>query len=400
MYTNNENNIPIEWGGDVIPESYQRLLNIARALDVPLTDTSALPGEWLIHYKGKNVSSENWPSASVNPLPDGLKTFPPYLLETAPFTSELLPVKNSTDWYQSYIQNLDYSYRNFLKNKGYPDEAIQLINTAGDYNEIALVSTLQVMRTQLNNKLNSNKKLFKVKGGNSQLPKAMANILSSKVLLNKKVKTISEEVRNVKVKCTDGSEYTADKLICTIPFSVLRDMELQINFNKTQKTALKHLDYTKNTVAILGVNKKFWEEDELPVSMWTNTQIERIIPVSHINSGETFLKVIINGNGARWSDQFSSAGLSKQITKILHRIRPSTQNSISVLDTFSWGTNEFSRGAYAEFHMGQVQRFIPAMIERTARVFFAGEHTSFDDQGMEGALASSERVVAEIVPNS
>ncbi len=398
LYTNDQFSVPLEWGGATINEDYKRVINLANALKVPLVDALADPQEWMIHYHGKNVSNRQWSSDSINPLSDELKAFSPYQLAAAPFTKEPLPVKDISDWHQPYIHTLDYSYRQFLEKKGYGPEAIRLANVAADYNDLGRVSTLQVFRSLGYQKLAENNKRFNIKDGSSRLPEAMAKILSKEVLFNKKATSISDEVRSVKVQCADGSSYSAEKLICTLPFSILHEMNIQANLNNRQEAAIKYLDYTKVTMAILSVKHKFWEQDGLPVAMWTDSPIEQVVPVTPLDADEIFLKVLINGTGAKVADQYSKAGLAQEITKVLHRIRPSTKNSVKVEDSFSWGNHEFSRGAYAEFQTGQVLRFIPRMSERTNRVFFAGAHTSFAEPGMEGALASAERVISTLVP--
>jgi len=81
----------------------------------------------------------------------------------------------------------------------------------------------------------------------------------------------------------------------------------------------------------------------------------------------------------------------------LARIRPSTKDNVEVARIVSWSREPYSKGAYANFHPGQVTRLKPVMAKPWQRLHFAGEHTAFTSPGMEGALESAERVTDEVV---
>jgi len=63
----------------------------------------------------------------------------------------------------------------------------------------------------------------------------------------------------------------------------------------------------------------------------------------------------------------------------------------------AWGREPFSKGAYANFHPGQVTRLRPTMAAPWHRLHFAGEHAAITAPGMEGAIESAERAADEII---
>jgi monoamine oxidase len=75
---------------------------------------------------------------------------------------------------------------------------------------------------------------------------------------------------------------------------------------------------------------------------------------------------------------------------------PAAANSVEGGATYSWANDPWARGAYAHFLQGQVTTLRPHLGTPTGRLHFAGEHTAENKSGMEGALESAERVVAEI----
>tara|TARA_R110001583_G_scaffold156201_2_gene307916 strand:+ start:285 stop:872 length:588 start_codon:yes stop_codon:yes gene_type:complete len=62
----------------------------------------------------------------------------------------------------------------------------------------------------------------------------------------------------------------------------------------------------------------------------------------------------------------------------------------------SWGNERFSKGAYIQFALGQVQTLVPHMANTDGKLHFAGEHTEFMYSGMESAIVSGLRATQEV----
>jgi monoamine oxidase len=72
-------------------------------------------------------------------------------------------------------------------------------------------------------------KLWKIRGGYDLLPRAMAQPLSDQIRYGAEVRRIEQEAATVRVTYLSGGMLhteTADRLICTIPFTVLRDIDV------------------------------------------------------------------------------------------------------------------------------------------------------------------------------
>ena len=68
-------------------------------------------------------------------------------------------------------------------------------------------------------------------GGNIRIAEEMANNLKHEVLLNKEVTSIDLSQDLAKVSCDDGTSFSADRIICSLPFSVLEgDINLSKNY--------------------------------------------------------------------------------------------------------------------------------------------------------------------------
>ncbi|HEY0801738.1 MAG TPA: FAD-dependent oxidoreductase, partial [Steroidobacteraceae bacterium] len=74
----------------------------------------------------------------------------------------------------------------------------------------------------------------KIKGGNDLLPKAIAAQLSDKILYGARVVRLGEDASGVRATFIQGGtnhSLDADYLICTLPFSVLRELESTPQFS-------------------------------------------------------------------------------------------------------------------------------------------------------------------------
>ena len=62
----------------------------------------------------------------------------------------------------------------------------------------------------------------------------------------------------------------------------------------------------------------------------------------------------------------------------------------------SWGRDPYAMGAFAETAPGRCADTAQWTAKPLGRVHFAGEHTNFDQPGIEAALASGLRAAVEI----
>lgn len=385
-----------EVGAVEIGDGYQRLLSIANKLNLPIEDSPPFPRDLLLHVNGLNIATTDWPTHVANELPGNLRDTPPYFLESKALRSQL-PYKTLTDWYGVDYHSWDRPLQEVLQEKGYSEEAIRLTNANGNYNDISTVSTTQALRSMAYRQLGGSRKTVRISGGNAQLPEAMAASLNQTIAFGQAAISITEEQGSVGVLTAKNIHYRAKRLICTLPFSVLRTLQLNTNLPSTQVQAIQSLQYTDIAIAIVKVHVPFWEQDGLPITMWTDTPIGRVFPLTGADGQVHQLKVFINGQEAIAFASLPTAQQEQFILDQLTQLRPAAKGKITVQHVFSWGKHPFALGAYAEFQAGQVQAFVPVMAKPSRRIHFAGEHTSFEHKGMEGALASAERVVAEII---
>ena len=388
-----------EAGGQSFNEQYSRLLSLAQQLDAPVKTIPQVNSELLLYINQLAVLSSEWTQSPANQLAETERNLIPPALMTHYLRSQN-PLQQKTDWVKPDYEQWDIPLNEYLKTQGASAEALRLMNIyPALMNSIDTASTLWALRHDLHWQ-NSPKNWLQIKGGNSRLPEKLAANLRGTIYLEKVVESIDSQEQKVKVYCRDGSDYESDYVICTIPFSVLRQIEIKPSLPGLQQEAVNHLPYTRVSQVYLQVRQPFWEVDNYPLRMWTDTFLELIFPLRNELGQVTGLVCWANGANADKLAALNPQQLEQTIKSQLVKMRPATKGNLEISRVITWGADPFSLGAYAHFAPGQIREFKSQMAKPWHRIYFAGEHTATLSLGMESALESAERVVAEVVASN
>ncbi|WP_350291556.1 NAD(P)/FAD-dependent oxidoreductase [uncultured Croceitalea sp.] len=370
-----------EVGGRGIGDKYTEVMKLVKEFNTEMIDiTDYMRSPTAIYVEGKLHAK--WPDPATNPA---------YLQFTAFGKSPQLTALNQ--WYQK--PELDEKYSELLKRNGLTEAQIDLANISANYNDIRETSAINAYHSSAFRKFNGSERVLNFKGGSKHFIKAIADSLKNPVLTNKMVNTIEDNENGVVVSCIDGSKYRAKKVVSTMPFTTLRDVKMNTSFNSNQKKAIQKLDYTDITQIHLQHTEPFWEQDEMPVDIWTDTPLERIMNMSS-SPTEKELACWVNGIGTAFFDKMSEKEVAEYTIKKINEIRPSSVGKIEYLGQQNWGKYPFNKGAYVEFGVGQAAWF-EDMIKPAGNMHFAGEHAARESRGMEAAAESANRVFKELI---
>ncbi len=370
-----------EVGGRGIGDKYTEVMKLVTEFNTEMIDiTDYMRSPTATYVDGKLYNK--WPDPKTNPA---------YLQFTAFGKSPQLTALN--EWYQK--PELDEKYSDLLKRNGLTEEQIDLANISANYNDVRNTSAINAFHSAAFRKFNGSERILNFKGGSKHFINAMAKNLGNPVLINKMVETIDDNQKEVVVSCIDGSKYKAKKVVSTLPFTTLRDVKMNTVFNSNQKKAIDQLDYTDITQIHLQHSEPFWEQDGIPLDMWTDTPLERIMNMSSSRT-EKEIACWVNGTGTAFFDKMSEKEIADYTIKKINEIRPSTVGKIEYLGQQNWGKYPFNKGAYVEFGVGQASWF-EDMIKPAGNMYFAGEHTAHESRGMEAAAESARRVFNELI---
>jgi monoamine oxidase len=238
-----------------------------------------------------------------------------------------------------------------------------------------------------------------MKDGNQNLPIAMAKRVKGDRLMGKRVVAISADARQGEVFCSDGSRYRAKAIVCSMPFSTLRNVAIHPALEPEQGKAVATLGYIPITQFHIIPKRPFWEKDGLLPSMWTDSATGSCLAqrFGATDDEVTSLTCWQRGRAALEIDRLGVEGGSKAVIADFERLRPAAKGALEVAAVHSWELDPFAAGDWAIYGPGQVTEFAHHVATPHGRLFFCGEHTSVASRGMEGALESAERVSLEVL---
>ncbi|MFN5324619.1 MAG: flavin monoamine oxidase family protein [Bacteroidota bacterium] len=245
---------------------------------------------------------------------------------------------------------------------------------------------------------------FKVMGGNQQITDALANNLQGQIQLNRKLTRISFNANGQYViRFQGGPVVTADICVITIPFTLLRQVNLtELNLPAWKTNTIQNLGYGSNAKLLLGFNGKKWRDYGHSGGIFSNGT--SIPSTQFIQTGWDNTRLQPGSNGGytvyQGGNQGANLSLSQTQTMLNHldAMWPGTAaqyNGNSKL--IHWPSHPWSLASYACWRVGQVTTMMGAEGEKVGNLYFAGEHTSLWFQGyMEGAVETADKVAKEI----
>jgi monoamine oxidase len=430
-----------EVGGNTIANAYGRCIAAGAKYGVEIVNLAprlfANRAGQELYLGGQHVPLKDWPTHPKNPFAAEHKKLPPWGWADAMFKQHM-PFKDLENWYDPKYAQYDVSVHDFLASKGATDAMIHL---AFDSN-IAYgttshdVSLLQQAFSDYWQNVNrgaimgfsrtgaaegagaapagapaagaapakpadpmANILVGAYKGGNQNLPIAMAKRVKGDLLQGKRVVAIETSDSGSKVTCSDGSVYKAKAVVCSMPFSTLRHVALDPLPVPTQFKAIQTLGYIPITQFHLVPKKPFWESDGLSPSMWTDGLLGMVLAnrTGKTDTEVASLAIWCRGLAAQYIDRFGLQEGGRMIIAEFERLRPAAKGLLTVGGAHSWAADPFSAGDWAIFQPGQVTALRKSIAQPHKRLFFCGEHTSVGSRGMEGAFESAERASLEVL---
>ena len=398
-----------EVGGTAFAPGYARLVDAANRYDVGLIDiTPTIPFffDRQIVLDNEFIALSDWPDSAKNPFPENFREAPPWA-----YMNMLLgaanPLPTLDAWVNPEYAKLDISLHEWLNQIGQSDAVINMAYDTNPTHAMSAhgVSALMVlfaaafggMQRQLT--ANNPIKGYTARGGNQAIPEAMANALDNEVQLNTTVMGIRTDKSGAEVHCADGTIHRAKRVISSLPCSVLRRVKLDPVVTGAQERGIWTLDSQSINQLHLVPKTKFWEEDGMSPSMFTDSLAGMVIAEHKAEDPKdvSSLTVWLRGERAAWCDQVDTDTAIKAVVADLERMRPAAKGQLEVQGYKSWYRDPFSSGDWAIFEPGQVSEFATELGKPHGRLHFCGEHTAIANRGMEGAMESGERVALEVL---
>lgn len=288
----------------------------------------------------------------------------------------------------------------FWRSRGASSGAVALLGLGGIDDQIEPWSALFMLRNHaLNQKF---KQYYKIRGGTDLLSKAFASRLSEKIHYAAPVVKIEQHARGVTATFLQAGTHhalTGDYLICAVPFSVQKGIEVAPAFSVGKQKAIDELPYLSGSKIFLQSKRRFWTDKRESGFAKTDLPISQVWDMTYRQTGTRgILQAFpISLHSRRITGMSENERLNFALDQV-EAIYPGMREHFEGGVTKCWDEDEWARGASSYYKPGQFSTLLPHVARPEGRVHFAGEHTSvWIDGWMQGALESGNRVAQEII---
>lgn len=393
-----------EMGFNSMGDGYGRGLDLARRTKVELLEVGARfrqgkPQE--LYLDGQRITREQWRTHPRNPFPEAQRVAMPWEL-----VPQIVAKANRLADYTTWQDPAEPRARRLgqpVPGRARAEPGRDLANDVSPSYGVNAheLSTLMLEFTDgfVKQQMAAGPKSWAAKGGNQKLPEALAAMLKTEVLFGKEVVALENRADGVEVRCADGSVHRAAHVVCSLPFSVLRNLQITPALTGAQARAVATLPYQPLSMVFLSARTPFWDADGNAPGMWTNGLAGTLLPQRFGKDPAEVTGFVAQARGQlalNW-DRIGHAEVMRRVVAEIEALRPAAKGKLRAHRLHSWSAEYFNGGDWAYFAPGQLTDFAATMAAPAGRIHFCGEHTARGSRGFEGALESAERVVTEIL---
>lgn len=290
----------------------------------------------------------------------------------------------------------------FLRSRGASAEAIELLRTGyldllGD--GIESYSALEMLqRVRQTGKAGT--RYYRIAGGSERLVQGLAAHLAERIRYGTAVVRIEpgERSATVVVQTPRGEDrVTGERIVCTIPFSVLRHVDIAPAFSQAKSAAIRQLAYTSVTRILLQFRKRAWTAENMYVLTSTDLPMKRFFEHTVGQPGQGgILEAQAVGAPAEQLSRMSEAERIDAALSCVEQVFPGARQHYQRGASKCWDADRWARGAFAYFRPGDMMALRPHIASAEGRVHFAGDHASSWSGWMQGAIESGLRAASEI----
>ena len=343
-------------------------------------DPSLLGFDVFDHEKGKTAGQMYM--KAIQPLIDNLQ-------------------KNGDSAWDEIVSQYDqYSTREFLEVNGWSEGMIEMFGLLANQESVMNSSFLELFREDSGNYYTN---MIEIEGGTDRLPHAFLPELKGNIRFGAKMIAIDQSPDDVTIHYqTHAGRFseTGDYAIITVPFPVLRHVEVLKPFTRAKQRAIRQLHYDASAKILFQCKRRFWEEDDGIFGGGTLTDLP-IRNLYYPNHGRETGRGIILASYT-WSEDAQRWGSLKPDDRIVQalddvaEIHPQIMKEFEVGTSWMWHDDEFAGGAFALFDPGQQTLLHDEIVKPDRRIHFAGEHTSLHHAWIQGAFESGLRAAIAI----
>ena len=260
---------------------------------------------------------------------------------------------------------------------------------------------------------------FRIAGGNDQLVTRMVEELpEGTVETGRKLVAIKGDINGpYQLTFEDGYEYNCDRLVLALPFSVLKDVDIDSriynSFRPQKRSAIERMAFGSNGKLAMHCATRPWTQPQV-----INGESFTPNGVTYVGRPELFDTwdstsvtgsqdgILVNFFGGNYGKDIGgdtpfAAPSNKDLNHffgIVDQVFPGTSAAFTGTAMQSkWAANPWSKGSYSTQTFGDYTEWWGAAGLREGNIHFCGEHTALEMFGyIDGAISTGERAAQEI----
>ncbi|MEM7283150.1 MAG: NAD(P)/FAD-dependent oxidoreductase, partial [Pseudomonadota bacterium] len=247
------------------------------------------------------------------------------------------------------------------------------------------------------------KRMDEIVGGSDGLPIAMCKKIDGHVIQGARVTGSHRVGEKYETSYVHGGEIktiSSDWVICTLPLSVLADVDLS-SLTPLAERAIKRVSYDSSIKILIKAKYRFWEKhdgiygggsiwDRGLGHTWYPSDNEKVRDPKVTDAPAYLLAGYTWGEHSRRIDAIDTHDLQEFVFNELKRLhRKLDRGDILRCLKWSWNTHEGSAGAFAFFNPGDQIAGFDELKRGKDKFLFAGEHCSYSHSWIQGALESA-----------
>ncbi|MGE0134120.1 MAG: flavin monoamine oxidase family protein [Dehalococcoidia bacterium] len=242
---------------------------------------------------------------------------------------------------------------------------------------------------------------YKVVGGNGRITSAIADDLDRPVKLGHRLVAVQPDGDAFTCTFETASgihDVTTDILLLTLPFAVLRHIDLDVPLPGVVRQYIDECGYGTNSKLVLGFDRRYWRDAAQNGLFFTDLALQSGWDSSQLQPGHRGSLTVYTGGDQGVAIGQGTVGDQRDLSlPMLEQLFPgATARHNDRAFRFVWPEHEWSKGSYTCFSPGQYTAFTGSAAP-VGNLFFAGEHVSFDFQGyMEGGAVTGKEAARQI----
>jgi monoamine oxidase len=291
-----------------------------------------------------------------------------------------------------------FTVRELLADAGASDDFAKLVAAqAGGFTlEVSVLGLLPDFAYHF-----GDRNLYRVQGGNERIPRALAERLpQDRIHMGSRVVVIDQSGSDVEVTTADGREWTGDEVISTIPFTVLKDVDIRPALPDRARQVVDGMVWSDIVKVYLQTSKPTWLDSGVrgwPVAA-SDRPWERLIDITGNEPGG-------RGNAFFYLSGANATAYLAQPKETRARDLVNTFNAdmsgmiedVVEIGEFSWPDQPWIKAAFGDTPLDGGW-MLDEMKKPVDRLHWAGDFTTFKSGWVEGAIEAGLRAARHIDP--